>query len=300
MIMELSSMFPVKRLCEMMGIQRSSFYNWKSHLSKPSEREKTLVAAIMLFKEYHLKYPSHGYRWLNAKIFLDTGQKMSDPYAHKCCKAIGIKSNAKHYRYKKPGNPYRIFPNLLMTEMAITGPLQCIVSDMTAFYVKGSYYELTLYMDLWNNEIVSHSLSARRGDRMTYISGLRDFLELKKNFPDMQTVLHSDQGSVYASKAVFKIFCKCAKRGTQRISRARGLRLRACANAATASAAWPWQVAGEMLKWGTDGRPTKVLIPVTVGTISIAFSRRSVKAGVERTLSLRPRMVNRRSACQDT
>ena len=100
--------------------------------------------------------------------------------------------------------------------------------------------------------------------------------------------------------AVFKIFCKCAKRGTQRISRARGLRLRACANAATASAAWPWQVAGEMLKWGTDGRPMKVLIPVTVGTISIAFSRRSVKAGVERTLSLRPRMVNRRSACQDT
>ena len=32
------------------------------------------------------------------------------------------------------------------------------------------------------------------------VSGLRDFLELKKNFPDMQTVLHSDQGAVYASK----------------------------------------------------------------------------------------------------
>ena len=113
-------MFPVKLLCEMMGIQRSSFYNWKAHLSKPSDREKALVAAIMLFKEYHLKYPSHGYRWLNAKILLDTGKKMSDPYAHKCCKAIGIKSHAKHYRYKKPGNPYRIFPNLLMTEMAIS------------------------------------------------------------------------------------------------------------------------------------------------------------------------------------
>ena len=55
-------------------------------------------------------------------------------------------------------------------------------------------------MDLWNNEIVSHSLSGRRGDRMTYISGLNDLLELKKKFPDMQMVLHSDQGSVYASK----------------------------------------------------------------------------------------------------
>jgi len=35
---------------------------------------------------------------------------------------------------------------------------------------------------------------------MTYISGLKDLLELKKKFPDMRMVLHSDQGSVYASK----------------------------------------------------------------------------------------------------
>lgn len=44
-------------------------------------------------------------------------------------------------------SPYRIFPNLLLSEMQIDGPLQCVVSDMTAFYVKGVYYELTLYMD---------------------------------------------------------------------------------------------------------------------------------------------------------
>ena len=106
--------------------------------------------------------------------------------------------------------------------------------------------------------------------------------------------------TVAAKKAVFNLFCKCAKWGAQRISRAIGLNLRATANAATALAARHWQVAGEMLKWGTDGRPMKILIPVTAGAISIAFSRRSVKAGVERTLSLRPRMVNHRSACQDT
>ena len=35
---------------------------------------------------------------------------------------------------------------------------------------------------------------------MTYISGLKDLLEVKTEFPDMQMVLHSDQGSVYASK----------------------------------------------------------------------------------------------------
>ena len=199
--MELSGEFPVKLLCDTMGIQRSSFYNWKKHLSNPSNHTKNLVSNIFLFQQYHLKYPSHGYRWLNAKIRLDTGLVLSNPYAHKCCKIAGIKSKAKHYSYRKSGEAYRVYPNLLMTELNIDGPLQCIVSDMTAFYVKGVYYELTLYMDLWNNEIVSHALSSKRGDRMTYISGLKDLLELKKHFPELQTVLHSDQGSVYASKA---------------------------------------------------------------------------------------------------
>ena len=201
MIMELSGEFPVKLLCDTMGIQRSSFYNWKKHLSNPSNHTKNLVSNILLFQQYHLKYPSHGYRWLNAKIRLDTGLVLSNPYAHKCCKIAGIKSKAKHYSYRKSGEAYRVYPNLLMTELNIDGPLQCIVSDMTAFYVKGVYYELTLYMDLWNNEIVSHALSSKRGDRMTYISGLKDLIELKKHFPELQTVLHSDQGSVYASKA---------------------------------------------------------------------------------------------------
>lgn len=200
MILELSGKFPVNMLCDEMGINRSSFYYWKGHLSNPAPRTKKLVSSIALFQMYHLKFPSHGYRWLNAKIRLDLGQVMSDPFAHKCCKIAGIKSRSKHYKYKKPGDPFRIFPNLLSAEMVINGPLECIVSDMTAFRVHGVYYELTLYMDLWNNEIVAHALSAKRGDRMTYISGLNDLIELKKEHPGYRMILHTDQGSVYASK----------------------------------------------------------------------------------------------------
>lgn len=201
MILELSGEFSVKALCEHMDISRSSFYYWKSRLNNPSARAKTFISNILLFKEYHEKYPSHGYRWLNAKIRLDTGLVVSDVYAHKCCKTAGIKSKSKHYKYKKAGTPFKVYPNLLLSELNVTGPMQCIVSDMTAFYVKGIYYELTIYMDLWNNEILSHSLSSKRGDRMTYISGLEDFIELKKQYPEFYTILHSDQGSVYTSKA---------------------------------------------------------------------------------------------------
>ncbi len=199
--MELSGQFPVKYICDVLSINRSGFYKWKKRLEHPSNRMKAFVDDLILFKEYHEKYPSHGYRWLNAKIRLDTGLIMSDQRAHRICKAAGIKSVSKHYRYKKPGDPYKVYPNLLLTGLNISGPMQCIVSDMTAFYLQGIYYELTLYMDTWNNEILSYSLSKKRGDRMTYMSGLQGILDIKAQYPDMKMVLHTDQGAVYSSKS---------------------------------------------------------------------------------------------------
>ena len=80
---------------------------------------KSFVSDVLIFKEYHEKYPSHGYRWLNAKIRLDEGLVMSDQRAHRCCKAAGIVSKTKHYRYKKPGDPFKVFPNLMASGLNV-------------------------------------------------------------------------------------------------------------------------------------------------------------------------------------
>ena len=95
MIFELAGEYPIAWLCEAMDVPRSSFNSWKQRMSNPSDRTKSLWTNVVLFEEYHAKYPSHGYRWLNAKIRLDTGLVVSDPYAHKCCKLAGVKSVAR-------------------------------------------------------------------------------------------------------------------------------------------------------------------------------------------------------------
>lgn len=59
-------------------------------------------------------------------------------------------------------------------------PLEVIVSDMTAFYVKGKYYELTFYFDAFTKEILSFKLSGRRGDAQPYFDGLKEVLEIIK------------------------------------------------------------------------------------------------------------------------
>lgn len=199
-ILELSGRWPVKRLCGAMRVSRSGFYKWKARLEKPSPRAAKRAGDVSLFEEYHAKYPSHGYRWLNAKVRLDLGLIMSNQYAHRCCKYAGIKSKSKHYAYKKPGEPKKIYPNMVMASMKLDGPMQAVVSDMTAFWAGGKYWELTLYMDLWDNEIVGYSLSSRKGDPSTYYDGLRMVAEKKKGMDGLNLVLHTDQGSVYSSK----------------------------------------------------------------------------------------------------
>lgn len=201
MIAELSSKWPVAALCGEMSVNRSGFYKWLRRQSKPSERDKRRIGAIAAFAAYHAKYPSHGYRWINAKIKFDTGSGFSDEFARRCFRYLGLKSQSKHYRYKAPGEPRKTFPNLVLASLDLTGPLQCVVSDMTAFWAAGKYWELTLYMDLWNDEIIAYGLSHKKGDPSTYFAALDTFAAIKEKHPELRTVFHSDQGSVYSSRA---------------------------------------------------------------------------------------------------
>ena len=64
-----------------MNINRSGYYKWLSRRFNPSIREINRIDACRIFDDYHNKYPSHGYRWLNAKIRLDLGVIYSDNYS---------------------------------------------------------------------------------------------------------------------------------------------------------------------------------------------------------------------------
>ena len=107
---------------------------------------------------------------------------------------------SSHYAYKKPGEPKKIYPSAVTASLSVDGPLQCVVGDMTAFWAGGKCWEPTLYMGLWNDEIVGYGLSSRKGDRNTYFDGLEMVAEEIKKIDGLNPILHTDQGTVYASK----------------------------------------------------------------------------------------------------
>jgi len=190
-----------------MSVSRSGYYKWKYRQEHPTLKMLSRQEDIKIIKEIHDKHPSHGYRWINAYAKLHYGIVWSDNHVHLCCKYENIKSLGKHYQWKKPEEENEKFNNLIWNGWKyLSRPLEVIVSDMTSFWVNKTYYELTLYFDAWNKEILGYGLSSRKGATHSYYDGLKQVLEgIKKEQTDDLIILHTDQGAVYSSKAYNKL-----------------------------------------------------------------------------------------------
>ena len=182
-----------------MGVSRSGYYKWKKR-EKPDidyKREEMLE----LVKQVHEEHPSHGHRWVNAFIRINYGLKYSDNYIYKAFKYLDIKSETKHKIHYKSRKVKDKYPNLIFsTWETVDRPKQVIVSNMTTFKIWYFYVEVTFYFDVFTKQILSYKIAEKRGDRNQYIEGLKDVLDLLKDKTD-PTIIHTDQGSVYASKA---------------------------------------------------------------------------------------------------
>ena len=193
-------------LCKVMGANRSGYYKWKARQGKPNRYERDRILLTELIEKAHREHPSHGYHRLANDVFAETGWVFSHNLAHKCCKAAGIRSKARKYRYRKPGEESVKFPNRVNGCWKAKRPLEIVVSDMTVLKHKGIQWEWTILLDTFNNEILAHQATCVPGSSKPYYHCLEQ-LKLLVGKEEEQTapvVFHTDQGSVYSSRA----FCQ--------------------------------------------------------------------------------------------
>lgn len=79
----MSDKYSINKLCKLTDVNRPGFYKWRKNMVNPTDKIKQRIKNIEMFKTYHSKYPTHGYRWLNAKIKLNLGITFSDDYAQR-------------------------------------------------------------------------------------------------------------------------------------------------------------------------------------------------------------------------
>ena len=185
-----------------MDVNRSGYYKWRARQGTKNRYEQDRIDLTRLLCEEHSAHPSFGYHRLANEVFRKTGWLFSHNLAHKCCKCAGIRSKARKPKYRKPGEESIRFENKIKGRWNAAEPLQIVVSDMTMFKVGKTYWEWTLMVDTFNNEIIAHSVSNIPGSNKTYYNCLDKLNRLagKKEEQKPPVILHTDQGAVYSSR----------------------------------------------------------------------------------------------------
>ena len=118
-------------------------------------------------------------------------------------KELSLKGKQRRNKYKSyKGEIGRIAPNILNREFKSTRPYEKLATDVTEFAVCDDKVYLSPVIDMYNNEIVSYSISLSPNFNQT-----REMLDklidrLPKN---TKPILHSDQGWQYQMKEYQRI-----------------------------------------------------------------------------------------------
>ena len=163
-----------------------------------------------LIKDVHKRKPSYGYHRICKIIVDETGWVISANLVHKVCKILKIKSKAKHYKYKKPGEESVKYENIIGYNWNTSRPFEKVVSDTTSFWFKRKKYDWTFYLDVFNNEIVGSDVreSLNGNGVINHKEAVNNMLnnKIKRGNGNLETIIHTDQGAVYSSVSFNNIF----------------------------------------------------------------------------------------------
>lgn len=204
-----------------MKLSTSGYYKWLARGDRLNRYEVNRKDLTALLIGVHEKHSTWGYRHLADQVRKETGWVFSDLLAHKCCKAAGIHSSARKH-YNPPGEEHDIYPNLIGQNFTATIPFEKVCTDTTNINHKGLNYDWNIYLDLFNNEIISYDFRLSKSGHgvNNHHSALKRFLKEKekRGYKSQVTILHSDQGAIYTSKAFNAHLDSTIKRSMSRIA----------------------------------------------------------------------------------
>jgi transposase InsO family protein len=218
----LSDEYNIKFLCKMLEVSRSGYYKWLQRKDKLNQYERNREDLKSLIIPVHESHKTYGYRNIAQNIRNMTGWLFSDWLCHKCCLELLIKSKARKKRFNPPGTEHDVYPNLLNGDFTATRPFEKVCTDTTMIYNSGKLYDWNIYIDLFNKEIIAYDLRlSKHGNGVpNHFTALNKFQieKQKRGYNTQDTILHSDQGNIYTSRAFNARLHYTIKRSMSRIA----------------------------------------------------------------------------------
>ncbi|MCY7116027.1 IS3 family transposase [Streptococcus mutans] len=200
LVEEYKKIYPVPVILDCFGVKRSTFYRWKAEGKKSEKRDEVEEKIEQLCMENQFIY---GYRTITRLLKKMYGLVVNPKKGYRIMKEKGWLCRTRPKKVPNLGRPYYVTENKLDRNVQADKPLEKLITDMTYFYFGNCKLYLSSIMDLYNREIVAYTISDCQ-DTDFVLDTLNQL-----NVPQ-GALLHSDQSSVYTSKAYFQA---CTEKG---------------------------------------------------------------------------------------
>ncbi len=177
--------YPVRNLCQTLGVARSSFY-----YSAQRAGQKQLCSAI---ERLVGEWPTYGYRRITALLNRE-GHGVNRKRVQRLMQDLGLQVQRKPHKVRTTDSNHDFprYPNLVQT-LVVERPDQLWVADITYVHLGKGFVYLAVLMDVFTRAIRGWSLS-RSLDRHLTIAALKQAMQ--DRCPEIH---HSDQGVQYAA-----------------------------------------------------------------------------------------------------
>ena len=189
--------YPVRTLCEILGLNRSSYYKWLT--SGPSEselRDRDLVERIRFL--YQESNGIFGYRRMRLNLRRRFGLGVNKKRVYRILRAIGLQSVIRRKRPCYAGAaPEVTAANILGRKFTSARLNEKRLSDVTEFKcMNGEKLCLSAILDLRDKGVVSYCLGPRSTNKLVFDT----FGAAVRRYPGAHPLFHSDRGFQYTSK----------------------------------------------------------------------------------------------------
>lgn len=191
-----TTVFPVRRMCAVLGIHPSGYYAWRrSPHSARALEDRRLVGLIS--QSWHDSGQVYGYRKVTHDL-RDLGEICGRHRVARLMRENRLRSQTGYKR--RPGNrggrPSLVAENLLQQQFDVAAPDQAWVTDITYIRTHEGWLYLAVVLDLFARSVVGWSMGSRI-DAVLVLNAL--LAAIWRRRPKNEVIIHSDQGSQFGS-----------------------------------------------------------------------------------------------------
>jgi len=189
-------LWPVRLMCQTLGVSTAGFYAWRQRPVSPSrQRREALVVEIRaIHAEVKARYGSPR---IHAELAA-RGQPCCVNTVAKLMRDNDIRARtARKFRHTTDSNhALPVAENLLDRQFDPASPNESWVTDITYIPTREGWLYLAVVEDLYSRRVVGWSMAEHMESRLVV-----DALEMavRRRLPGEELLAHSDRGSQYAS-----------------------------------------------------------------------------------------------------